>query len=261
MKKILFFVVITMSFFTACKKDELATQEVPTSKTEFASGTSNSGFTFKLYRDDRFRVGYNKLYMKVLDANNQALKQHDSISFSSLMDMGAGMQHSSPVEKPLWNESLQLYEGGVVFSMPSSMGKWMMFTTINTEGIFIDMDTVTSNPDDVMSTVVGTDGNTYVLTMIQPKVWKVGLNDIDIFITQKVSSMSFPTVNNLTIEMTPEMPSMGHGSPNNISPTFTKNGHYVGKANFTMTGDWRLHITLKSNGVTLSDAAYFDLMF
>jgi hypothetical protein len=57
------------------------------------------------------------------------------------------------------------------------------------------------------------------------------------------------------------MPSMGHGSPNNVNPVHTSNGHYLGKVNFTMSGFWRVHLTIKKNGVLLSNDQYFDITF
>jgi hypothetical protein len=65
----------------------------------------------------------------------------------------------------------------------------------------------------------------------------------------------------MTVEITPEMPSMGHGSPNNVNPVHTGNGHYKGTVNFTMTGDWRIHLKLTRNGRLISDKAYFDILF
>jgi len=55
------------------------------------------------------------------------------------------------------------------------------------------------------------------------------------------------------------MPSMGHGSPNNVNPVLTKNGHYKGKVNFTMTGDWRINLELNKDGKTTK--TFFDLLF
>ncbi len=38
------------------------------------------------------------------------------------------------------------------------------------------------------------------------------------------------------------MPSMGHGSPNNVNPVHRELGHYHGSVNFTMTGDWLVEL-------------------
>jgi hypothetical protein len=71
--------------------------------------------------------------------------------------------------------------------------------------------------------------------------------------------MSFPPAEDLTIEIEPEMPSMDHGSPNNVHPVHFADGHYVGKVNFTMTGWWRIHMVIKKDGELLTDEAYMDI--
>jgi hypothetical protein len=56
------------------------------------------------------------------------------------------------------------------------------------------------------------------------------------------------------------MPTMNHGSPNNVNPVHKGNGHYKGKVNFTMTGLWRLHFTLKA-GDAIAKADSLDIEF
>jgi hypothetical protein len=73
--------------------------------------------------------------------------------------------------------------------------------------------------------------------------------------------MNFPADNTYTIEITPEMPSMGHGSPNNVNPVNTGNGHYKGKVNFTMTGEWKVNVLVKKDGNAVSKNAYFNITF
>jgi hypothetical protein len=57
------------------------------------------------------------------------------------------------------------------------------------------------------------------------------------------------------------MPSMGHGSPNNVNPTSTGKGHYKGKVNFTMTGEWKINVAIKKGGSTVSNGLYYMLNF
>jgi hypothetical protein len=75
------------------------------------------------------------------------------------------------------------------------------------------------------------------------------------------SMMSFPPATDLTIEIDPQMPSMGHGSPNNVNPVHTANGHYLGSVNFNMTGAWRIYLVIKKGSRTISNKAYFDITF
>jgi hypothetical protein len=73
--------------------------------------------------------------------------------------------------------------------------------------------------------------------------------------------MSFPAVDDLSISFVPEMPSMGHSSPNNVDPVYTADGHYKGQVNFTMTGWWRLNLTLKKGDTLISDNLSFNITF
>lgn len=75
----------------------------------------------------------------------------------------------------------------------------------------------------------------------------------------------FVPATDLVLEMTPSMPSMGHGSPNNESPVWNDDaqfqGLYEGKVNFSMTGDWQLDLKIEDTQGTLIDsAAIFELL-
>ena len=73
--------------------------------------------------------------------------------------------------------------------------------------------------------------------------------------------INFPADDDVAITIYPEMPSMGHSSPNNVDPVSTGNGHYKGTVNFTMTGWWRINLTLSKNDELMSDELYFDVTF
>jgi hypothetical protein len=66
----------------------------------------------------------------------------------------------------------------------------------------------------------------------------------------------------MSIAITPEMPSMGHGSPNNVDPVYTADGRYEGKVNFTMTGYWKVNMVIRdAEDVIIKDNAFFDITF
>jgi hypothetical protein len=56
--------------------------------------------------------------------------------------------------------------------------------------------------------------------------------------------MAFPAVSNCDVTIEPSMPSMGHGSPNNINPVHMADGHYMGSVNFTMDGEWLIEVSV-----------------
>ena len=100
------------------------------------------------------------------------------------------------------------------------------------------------------------------VTRIEPKSPEVGINDFTLGIYKRESMMSFPAVDDLVVSMEPEMPTMGHGSPNNVDPVSVGNGMYEGKVNFTMTGYWKVNLDFTTaNNDTVKTGQYFDITF
>ena len=88
----------------------------------------------------------------------------------------------------------------------------------------------------------------YFVSLVQPFAPKVGINDFELATHKKQSMMSWPFADSFSITAEPEMPDMGHGSPNNVDPVHISNGHYVGKINFTMDGYWNIKLRLETAG-------------
>ena len=63
-------------------------------------------------------------------------------------------------------------------------------------------------------------------------------------------------LDDLTLEITPEMPTMGHGSPGNVNPTPQGNGHYLGTVNFTMSGPWTVTVVAKRGEAVLGEVVF-----
>jgi hypothetical protein len=107
----------------------------------------------------------------------------------------------------------------------------------------------------------GSDGQMYFFALVEPSAPKIGINELEIAVYKKASMMSFPADSSMNIIFTPEMPTMNHGSPNNVNPVHNRLGHYKGKANFTMTGLWRLNLDFM-NGSSVADSTQFiDIEF
>jgi hypothetical protein len=86
----------------------------------------------------------------------------------------------------------------------------------------------------------------------------VGKNEYTVSVHRPVDmmKMEWAPVTDLTILGTPEMPSMGHGSSGNVNPVPTADGLYTGTANFSMAGDWVLHVDLRSGDQSLGTVDY-----
>ena len=254
----LFFGLLAMTFvFFSCKKEDVRSIEKPIEKIKLGEAVTSKNEKLILWADAVLTTGFHNIYLSVSDASNKSVSSA-SVSFQPLMDMGS-MKHSSPVEQPIYNTTSGLYEGAVVFTMPSGMHSWTINVIVNGELKTMDV-TIPDAKTKLVGSYVGTDGNKYVLALVPSKKWEVGLNDLEVLISQNLM-MSFPPVDDFKIVFNPEMPSMGHGSPNNVNPVNSANGHYKGKVNYTMTGDWKLHFKLFKNDVVIVEDATIDILF
>lgn len=222
----------------------------------------------QLWGAQNYFMGYNNLTVVLLDsASNDTIKEAH-IHFKPVMTMGMGsstMQHACPIENPDENAMNGVFRGAIAFVMPSGTNDtWKLGLDVHNheadkEGS-IDFSITVGNPStSVMSVFTASDNSKLVLSMLQPLNPKVGLNDIEFTLHRKESMMSWPADSTYTLEISPEMPSMGHGSPNNVNPVHTGNGHYKGKVNFTMTGEWQINVTVKKNGTAVSNGLYFNV--
>lgn len=227
----------------------------------------------EIWGQKNFYMGYNKLLVVLSDSLNLKEKITDAhIEFSPLMTMtmnGMVTKHACPVENPEETAVNEVFPGAVAFVMPTAMdGTWQMAVSvhnhkINKEGEVIFDITVDNPATSVMKvfSAITADNSKLVLSMLEPAAPKVGMNDIEFTIHRKASMMDWPADDSYTIEITPEMPSMGHGSPGNVNPVSSGNGHYKGKVNFTMTGEWKVGVLLKKDGIPVSQDLYFMITF
>lgn len=217
-------------------------------------------------------VGYNTLTIVLLDSTNLTNKITNAhvglMPLMTMMDMAplkATMRHACPVENPASEAVNSLFTGAVVFTMPSTMsGTWQLALSVHNhlndkegEASFnISVDQPSPSVQNVF-TALTTDASKLILTLIQPTKPVVGMNDIEFTLHKKVDMMNFPADDSYTLEIEPTMPSMGHGSPNNVNPITIGNGHYKGKVNFTMTGEWQIEVTVKKENELVKDAVNF----
>jgi hypothetical protein len=91
--------------------------------------------------------------------------------------------------------------------------------------------------------------DTYYLSLVNPTDWQTGKNIITAYVSKKNTPATTPyglAEEQFTIEIDPRMPDMGnHTSPDNVALTRQADGSYQGTVNLTMTGRWRIHLTVK----------------
>lgn len=267
------YLIASLVLVPSCSVDD-TDPEAADELVQVASVTSEkSYFDILFYAEDSLFVGYNRVYFKVTEKSSGNVLNQATISLFPLMDM-VTFKHACPVENPEAAANTDgLFSGAVLFSMPGSNNSWSLSAKVAANGLtdsvyFPISKVVGTDPVkkivviDSLSTGPGTWKITkHPVSLVEPPKWKVGNNPFEITVHTMASMMSFPCCNDLTVEITPEMPSMGHGSPNNVNPVLTKNGHYVGTVNFTMTGAWRINMVFKQDGRIIGKNAWFDIEF
>ncbi len=223
-----------------------------------------AGAKVELWAREELFAGYNQLYFVLYDSTT-GNRIHDShIHLNPVMNMHT-MSHSCPVEEPESEAVNELFPSAIMFTMPSGdMGSWSLEVKIHNHlnGLFgkalLSINVKNTTSSRVTSFQTGT-GAKYYLSYFFPEKMKVGVNDFEV-IVYTITEGNFIPVENLTINFTPTMPSMDHGSPNNQDPQHFAKGHYKGKANFTMTGDWRLNLELIDENESVIGEKYFDIL-
>lgn len=275
MKPSIFFfihIILLSILFVSCEKEN---DLKPNTNNYLKVGegvSSGSSFNVEFYSIDSLFVGYNKVYLKITDKNSGQSVNQATMVLRPLMDMGT-FTHACPFENPGTSlNSDGYFEGVILFSMIGT-NSWSLTVDISANG---KSETILFPIGKVISTmpvrkIVAIDSlsigagkwmiTKYPISLVLPKVWKVGQNSFEITAHRMESKMSFPAATDLTFEIIPEMPSMGHGSPNNLNPVHTSNGHYVGSVNFTMTGAWRINMIVKKGDKTVTNKAWFDIAF
>jgi len=275
MKKILFLLVViattilsscddTTTEFTTPNFEELFSEDYP-EKASIIAGD----YAVSLHATEDLFVGYNEMYFLVKNTATDELVSDYSLKITPMMDMGV-MMHSAPNENPTNPDGdMKVINYNMVYIMPSTAGQWSLNGELTImEGnapisFELPVDVVAKSDSRMMSFVSQADSSTMVfLTLNQLKDPVVGENPIQFGLYKRETMMSFPAIEDYTIEFEPEMPTMGHGSPNNVNPTYTSKGLYNGTVNFTMTGYWTINVTVKNaEGVVVKEGISFDVNF
>ena len=228
--------------------------------------TDQGGMLVNIYAKDSLKAQYTKIYVEVKDAETDKVISNAQVDIQPLMDMGT-MVHSAPFENPQSEQATNgKFEGAVVFIMPGAMG-WTL--EVSVYDYALDREGTASIPVSVSQPVPTRthvitpldNGNKLVISYLLPTNPKVGVNDFEITIHERINGMNFQPVEDYSVTITPDMPSMGHGSPNNVNPVHSGNGHYKGKVNFTMTGMWRIALDIYDGTTPKDTTSYFDITF
>lgn len=207
-----------------------------------------------------FHNGYNEIFfVATKKATGNYIKNFDITGLTPLMHMvKMDMYHSTPVgpDAASFNDGyLAVKRTWVSFVMNTSEnGSWTLsydaLVLGKTGGIEKKDVVVNALPDGqtwLKSFKVG--DATYYLSLVNPLDFKTGTNTITAYVSKKSEKATVPYAlasETFTIDIDPRMPDMGnHTSPSNTSLTKQADGSYAGIINLTMTGLWRIHLTVR----------------
>ena len=209
-----------------------------------------------------FHVGYNDIYfVATKKKNGNYVKNYDITGITPHMLMvKMKMTHSTPVSEGVesFNEDyLAVKRGWISFIMATSdAGSWTLafnYSILGSNGTSskadITVDALPAGQEWVKSFKAGDD--TYYISVVNPLEWKTGKNTIAAYVSKKSTPATTPyglAQEQFSVEIDPRMPDMGnHTSPDNVTLSLQGDGSYQGIVNLTMTGRWRIHLTVKDN--------------
>ncbi len=216
---------------------------------------TDNGLTVIAYSESPLSVGYNEIYLEAHENSVRFDQPH--FLFHTMMHM-EHHSHTSPFGEPghIRDKDLDLYKAWAIFTMPGGMaGNWELQITVHDRDHsgFESKGTIEIEVDDSnrVKNFMTEDEERFVLTLIGPSDPEIGLNDLFVGLHKRESMMKYAPVLNADMDFEPWMPSMDHGSSNNVSPVHEENGFYKGQVNFNMTGDWELRFEIESGGEVL----------
>lgn len=215
--------------------------------------------TVDLLTETRLETGMTPVYIRITSAGG-TLVTDASLTLTPMMAMSNGVNHTCPLMGPPTLGGEGLYATNVVFLMPTSeAGSWSATVDIarpDGTAAQASFPVLTIYDSGRLQTFSYTDPATAVATKFITSLNfvaapRVGLNPIIFTVHRKQDMMTFPSVDDATIALDPEMPSMGHGSPGSVDPVLTAPGRYEGQLSFSMAGAWQTTATVSEGGVVL----------
>ncbi|MGA9525415.1 MAG: FixH family protein [Myxococcaceae bacterium] len=228
----------------------------------------SGGFSLELFTRGPLEVGRNEVAYRLVDAANDQVITRATLTQKPMMTM-AMHSHSCPLSQPRSEADADgRFLGTIVPIMPSGdMGTWSLQVEAVPEGSagpltfdFGHLQVAERALPARKDLVVGEDE--YVVTVNFPAgAPEVGSQDIIVTVHQSSQlGLSWPAQTDLTVVMTPEMPTMGHGSSGNVAPAHAADGEYRGVLNLNMAGAWRVTFELMRGGTSLGTVVYdFDV--
>ncbi|WP_176214702.1 FixH family protein [Reichenbachiella faecimaris] len=259
--KILFIAVLAIAQACSDDNDDMNPSEGMIEVASIAVPDSDFKVVMFIGENETLEVGYNEFSLGLYTNDGEWLS-HSHLSITPMMDMfEMDMMHSAPFESDEHDASKEMLQTfATVFLMPSAMGDWTLNVSINEmDSEFqgeVSLPVTVTAPELTRLKSATSNEVGYFITMIDNPDFAVDSNEIEFTIHKRETMMSWPAVEDLTIEIKPWMDAMDHGSPHNVNPVHAENGHYKGIVNFTMTGEWTIYITVMDGDELILDDSF-----
>ena len=229
-------------------------------------------------------VGYNDIYfVATKKSSGNYIKKFDITGITPVMLMSQmNMKHSTPVSGlvEIFNDNyLAVKHGWLSLVMATSEnGSWSLSYDADILGKHGKLDEAAIDVNALPSGQVWLKSfksadKTYYISLVNPTLLHTGKNELQAYVSVKSQTATVPytlALEQFIIETNPRMPDMGnHTSPDNTSLTLQEDGSYKAAINLTMTGLWRIHLTVRdlqgnviAGGDDLKDgfsSLYFDV--
>jgi hypothetical protein len=264
MKNYSYLLLIGLVVLYSCKSESPVVPENSQNNYTKLYTVENLNAKFELYSAtaNRLLSGYNDLGFKVF-VNNQEKTDGFVKFFPKMYHPGLSYMHSSPTSPAFsYNQDKQMFTGYASFFMTSdSVSIWYGFYNYNDvsriDSVIFYVDA--SSTSQVRYFFDINTGNSYYLTLVSPFHPVQGQNVLKCILHKSNDDINFTQIENAEMFIRPWMETMGHGSSNNVNPTYKGGGIYEGTANFNMSGIWFVYDSMKvgNNFITPSPPPKF----
>lgn len=243
-------------------KDPVSPDPEPPITLQKIAEAEDDGVRIELYGEHAPTIGANNLHLVLTDIASGSRLRTGTTTVRPIMDM-PGAPHTAPVEQPTGTDSAGAWRSMIVLTMTGAWNLDVQWSDgARTHAATLAFSVTASRR---ARAVIASNGEIYIVTFVHPRTGDVGLNPCEILLHRQATLTDYPPVTDATVDLEPTMPSMGHGSLGNVDPVHTSRGHYLGKVNFLMPGDWRLDFSISmpdpnSESTPITLATSFDIV-
>lgn len=244
-------IIFAAALFYSCGSDDPITpaNEDPQNSYIKVLTAENGTLKFELWSatSNPMRFGYNKIGIKVFESSSP--KTTGFVKFFPWFYWSSSQENRSTPVSPQFDyvDSLEMFTGYAMFKTISGGGvQWNGRFNYNDQ-LFMDSVSFSVNSFSSAQIIYISDPQSsyiYYFSLVKPYSPVQGQNTYQCMLHRTLDELSFEQVNDAQIYIMPWMETMGHGSPNNVHPSYTSEGIYQGEVNFNMAGQWVVYDTI-----------------